>query len=143
MESSEDTQISSSSVNEHKKIIITRPENYTKNIIEYLRLQRASRPETFDAFFNSVLHFPLYGCEKNIETMIQKQSDMKVLLLWGSKDDVVPFTNMEKWKEMLQKGGAVDIQTEVFDNSSHGFFLEETEKTSDIISKFIIQNSTK
>ena len=45
---------------------------------------------------------------------------------------------MEKWKQTLQKGGPVDIQTEIFDDLAHDFFMEETEKTPDIISKFIL-----
>merc|ERR1712070_527401 len=117
--SSATTTSTSSSFDTTKKLLIVKkPDNYEQTMIQYLRLQRNSRPESFDVIFQSILHFPLYSCHQDVAKIgaQAQETDLKVLLLWGDEDEVVPLSNLTKWKTTLSKKNKnVKVYSEVFE----------------------------
>uniref|UniRef100_A0A0G4HBK2 AB hydrolase-1 domain-containing protein n=1 Tax=Chromera velia CCMP2878 TaxID=1169474 RepID=A0A0G4HBK2_9ALVE len=107
-----------------------------ESTMEMMRLQAEHNEGSFEAFFLSVLQFPLFGMDKTVEA-VSKMSDLRVLLLWGSNDVSVPIEpNFSRWRQILEKGSC-NLQHKLFEKTGHGFYLEAAEKVIAEIAPFV------
>jgi pimeloyl-ACP methyl ester carboxylesterase len=114
---------------------------------EVLRQVNIDNPLAFEAFFQSILQFPLYGIDES--AMKLSIFSFKVLLMWGTADKAVRFApSYERWKNALQshrtkfvdsdgKEAYTNIKTRVFDKLGHGFYLEVSRDVSREIIEFL------
>jgi pimeloyl-ACP methyl ester carboxylesterase len=99
------------------------------------------RPTVYDAFWQSVLHFPLYGLE-NVVASVASRHNMKVLIAWGRNDKAVPFSPcFARWKAAFDDASHPSVAYHVYDNAGHAFFMEREEEVhADIINFLVPQN---
>lgn len=97
-----------------------------------LVLQAEANPNAFDAFFQSVLDFPLFGLYSTALSL-GRTTGLPVLLLWGARDKVVKFTPCHgRWWGALRaarhdgKEGCT-LTDVVLPELGHGAFLEQRE----------------
>ncbi len=88
----------------------------------------------FNAFWQCVLQFPLYGLDEEVQSVAQHEH-ISVFLLWGKDDVAVPLEpSFTRWTTHL-KGGKCKLTSKVIERAGHGFLLEYPEQThSDILS---------
>jgi pimeloyl-ACP methyl ester carboxylesterase len=109
--------------------------------IENLRSIFARAPSTFEAFWQSVLQFPLYGLDHCV-ARIATFSELPVLLMWGERDSAVTYSpNFARWKEILDtrlaEEGCASVRYITYHDLGHGFFVESPDRTSeDLVSFF-------
>ena len=135
---------------------------YENESIDMLTEVYKTNPLMFEAFFQSVLQFPLYGLDTTVQNMTQKY-DISILLMWGKLDKAVPFDpNFLRWKNIIDSsssirdegdghsheedlgggdtadtaGGRV-VRYSVFDNMAHGLHLEYPDIVNEDIANFI------
>ena len=108
--------------------------------IENLRSIFARTPTTFEAFWQSVLQFPLYGLDHCV-ARIAAFSDIPVLVMWGDRDSAVTYSpNFNSWKELLDirltvEGGS-SVRYITYHGLGHGFFVENPDTTSEDLMTF-------
>lgn len=104
------------------------------NFVDQLAAVNAENPQMYEAFWQSVLQFPLSGIDAAVER-VASSDHVSVLLAWGQLDKAVPYTpNYSRWRGYLeaealepcpseQQGRRVR-QFEVYADMGHGFLLE-------------------
>lgn len=108
--------------------------------IEDLRSIHAEAPSTFEAFWQSVLQFPLYGLDNSVARMATF-SDIPVLIVWGDRDTAVPYSpSFNRWKTLLDarlpiEGGA-SVRYITYNGLGHGFFIENPDVTNKDLLQF-------
>ncbi len=116
----------------HEGVFLEREEDMMRG----MRAMYDSNTNAFDAFFQSVLQFPLYGLEAEITAMAQNDH-LSVLLLWGKGDIAVPLEpSFSRWTDMMTKGKCV-FSSKQYDNAAHGFLLEHPIETKNDILTFL------
>lgn len=107
--------------------------------LEIMRNIYSIHPEVFEGFWLSVLNFPLYGLDESINSL-GKNHHIKILLLWGRNDLAVPFSPcFDNWVNTFKRNNHPSIETKVYDNASHGFFIEYHEVVNKDILQFLSQ----
>lgn len=94
-----------------------------EHMLALQRLQGERNPYAHDAFFESVLRFPLFGLEGTV-TALGRRRALRINLLWGTEDRTVPHANLVRWRACLA-GGAGSVREFSFAGLAHGFFLED------------------
>mmetsp|Transcript_34518 Transcript_34518/g.108661 ORF Transcript_34518/g.108661 Transcript_34518/m.108661 type:complete len:307 (-) Transcript_34518:285-1205(-) len=88
-----------------------------------MRQHAAHCDTSFDAFFRSVQQFPLGGLDSQVGDLASRP-DLKVLLLWGTRDTSVPFHPcFSRWSAALRNGACAET-LESFKDVGHGMLLE-------------------
>ena len=103
------------------------------------KLQTRSReqPTVFDAFWESVLHFPLYGLEPVVASLTARH-DMRVLLAWAAADTSVPYQPcFFRWRDPFLTARHPHFQCHVYEGAAHGFFVEKSDRVHADILKFL------
>ena len=109
--------------------------------IEDLQSIYAEAPTTFEAFWQSVLQFPLYGLDSSV-ARIATFSHIPVLILWGDCDTAVPYSpSFNRWKTLLDarltiEGGA-SMRYITYTGLGHGFFIENPDTTNKDVLLFL------
>ena len=106
------------------------------------RMQRMydNNPGAFNAFWQSVLQFPLYGLDQEVKQMAENEN-LSVFVLWGKNDVAVPLEpSFSRWTAALNAGKCT-LTTKQLDNAGHGFLLEYPEHTNADILKFLTKVS--
>jgi pimeloyl-ACP methyl ester carboxylesterase len=108
----------------------------------------------FDAFWGSVLQFPLYGIDDSVRLFATSaESDVSVHVVWAEKDDVVPYsTNYTRWKRLLLPSEKMDeplleaqtvelksrlLRFTVVESLKHAFMLENPELVNPLLVQFV------
>eukprot|EP01031_Cornospumella_fuschlensis_P036828 gene36828-44674_t len=104
-------------------------------MVETMHKMYDNNPEAFNAFFRSVVEFPLYGLEETVASL-GKLKDMSVNLIWGKKDKAVPYTNYKRWAEILVREGH-EVRMAKHDKAGHGLMVEFHEEIAEQIHGFI------
>ncbi|RYH05762.1 alpha/beta hydrolase [archaeon] len=94
-----------------------------------------NNPESFNAFFRSVVEFPLYGLEDTV-ALLGKLQDLPINLIWGKADKSVPYTNYKRWAEILVKENH-DLRMAKHDKAGHALIIEFHEEVAKQIYGFI------
>ena len=98
-----------------------------------------THPQIFEGFWLSLLNFPLFDLEETVNSL-SLHHHMKVFLLWGRNDLAVPFSsNYTNWLNTLKGNNHPFIQTQIYENASHGFFIEYHEIVNKDILQFLSQ----
>lgn len=92
-------------------------------------------PEAFNAFFTSVLQFPLYGLEAEVKQLAQCDG-LPFLLLWGRADKAVPYACCKRWTKLLQSNGA-KLVVKKYLKAAHGLLAETHEEVGRDIVDFL------
>lgn len=95
------------------------------------------RPTVYDAFWESVLQFPLYGLE-SVVASVATRPEIKIMIAWGRNDKAVPFDHgYSRWKSIFDNSRHPNVTYCVYENAAHGFFLEKEEEVSGDIIRFL------
>jgi pimeloyl-ACP methyl ester carboxylesterase len=106
-----------------------------KTVAELYELHKQV-PTLFEAVWQCLMQFPLYGSEDIVETLANN-STIEVLLMWGKKDQLVPYNNLNKWRQILEKNGK-QFTCISYEELGHHFFFEERERALNDIYNFLI-----
>ena len=77
-------------------------------MVQKLLDQQKYNIHSFDAFFNSLMEFPLYGCDADVKDFFDHVDLMKIstLVLWGESDVTIPANpNLSRWLAHATKEG--------------------------------------
>lgn len=95
-------------------------------------------PEHFNAFWMSVLQFPLYGLQSVVKELSKR--NVFIAVVWGDKDAVVPIQpSLSQFQKLLTSAISKESTSEekkcrfsyrVIKNSGHGLLLEHREETN-------------
>lgn len=103
-----------------------------KELMEEMHIISIVNPRAFDAKWESLMHFPLYGLENDIVNMAN--TCPKILLLWGQKDAVIDCNSgFAAWKILLGLKG----YTHLYENLGHDFFVESPKEVAEHILAFL------
>eukprot|EP00287_Rhodomonas_sp_CCMP768_P012086 CAMPEP_0196725476 /NCGR_PEP_ID=MMETSP1091-20130531/7037_1 /TAXON_ID=302021 /ORGANISM="Rhodomonas sp., Strain CCMP768" /LENGTH=284 /DNA_ID=CAMNT_0042067767 /DNA_START=23 /DNA_END=877 /DNA_ORIENTATION=+ len=98
------------------------------------REQAQHNPHAFNAFFQSALHFPLFGIDAPAQRI--RSLPVRALLMWGKQDTAVPMKpSLQRWQAAL--GGEEAVETEVWEKAGHAFFLEDPGRANERIVTFL------
>lgn len=104
------------------------------HVIAQLHLMHQHNSHAHDAFFESVLRFPLSGLQPQAAALAASKST-RCLLMWASHDKAVPFSpSFTRWQAILGAQSS-RVQYEVFADAAHGFFME---KADEVAAKILI-----
>lgn len=93
------------------------------------RIQTVNNPNAREAFWRSVLEFPLRNIDEHVQN-IGKRQGFPVHLLWAKEDKAVPYNpDYFNWLNYLQAKEenpeiVCELETKVYENTAHAFFLE-------------------
>lgn len=90
--------------------------------VKALKNQIRYNPESLNALYHCILRFPMSDISKDIKA-VANHENIAILVLWGDKDQSVPFGNMRKWENILRKGKAKFV-TKTWKKAGHMFFAE-------------------
>ncbi len=120
----------------HTELFLEREEEMVRS----MSLMYDNNPGAFEAFWRSVLEFPLYGLGEQVGQLAQ-HDHLSVFVMWGKEDIAVPFKpSFARWQSALE-GQKCAFSSKVLDKAGHGFLLEYPEQTHKDILSFL--NSTK
>jgi pimeloyl-ACP methyl ester carboxylesterase len=89
-----------------------------------LRLMHAHNPNAHTAIFHTIVAFPLSGLDPDARRVAARPG--RILLFWGERDNVVPTSNLERWRRAFAAPGArAALEVEVAPGTGHAFFLEQ------------------
>jgi pimeloyl-ACP methyl ester carboxylesterase len=109
------------------------------DFVDNLHAISKMNPNHFESFWQSVLQFPFAHIDEAVRTVVN--SDISVLLLFGSADKAVPSNpSYPRWCHLLQDGTVSRpsrlITTKLYDNMGHAFFLEISKNVISDINEF-------
>ena len=100
--------------------------------IENLHAINKTNPRHFDAFFESVLAFPLSGIEEFVQ--ILQTHNIPVLLMWGKLDKAVPYQpNHKRWLTLLTGNNSASEEV----NNETNKFIEHSSVVNQAILEFL------
>mmetsp|Transcript_23571 Transcript_23571/g.56232 ORF Transcript_23571/g.56232 Transcript_23571/m.56232 type:complete len:235 (+) Transcript_23571:56-760(+) len=115
-----------------KQVFVVKKGDNFEAMMQMQRDQLHNNPHSFDAFFQSALHFPLYGIDEQASRV--GKLPLSTLIMWGKQDQAVPMKpSLSRWEQHF----AQSVQTEVWDKAGHGFFLEQPERAAASIIAFL------
>jgi pimeloyl-ACP methyl ester carboxylesterase len=104
--------------------------------VQRMNEQYENNPQWFNAFFQSVLQFPLYGLTAEVKTL-SEINDLPIHLVWGKNDPTVPFKpDYQRWKTALE-AGKCRFSTFTIDKAAHAFFLEHPDEVNTNVLEFL------
>jgi len=126
--------------------VVKKGENF-EQMMQMQRDQLQHNPHSFNAFFQSALHFPLYGIDEQASN-VGRMSDLSTFIMWGKQDKAVPMKpSLSRWErhftQRLERESnpsqpfSQGVQKEVWDKAGHGFFLEQPERAAASIIAFL------
>ena len=81
-------------------------------------------PHIFEAFWQSLLHFPLCGIESHVSELA-KLHHIRTMIIWGDKDTAVPMLpSMSRYVRIYETAQHPNLHTKIYKNAAHAFFLE-------------------
>ncbi|CAE6505194.1 unnamed protein product [Rhizoctonia solani] len=92
---------------------LTHAEQERKRLKSFFKLQRVLLPGYDSALVSSVYFGPVTGLEKEFK-QLGEMKDMKVQLIWGTKDTIVPFEYVDKIKSLVPYA-----ELFIVDNAAH------------------------
>lgn len=91
-------------------------------------------PTAHDAFFRSILAFPLFGLDGAVQRVAATK--VPVLLVWAALDRILPFDpHYNRWRALLKTSS--NVRYEVISDACHGFPLERPERTNQMVLRFL------
>eukprot|EP01035_Chromulina_nebulosa_P020518 gene20518-26613_t len=126
-------------VNAWKDDFINKKGIYKERLNDYinqLNLIHKTNPKAQDAFWHSVLQFPLSGIDETVTAIAD--TSIPIHILWGKLDKAVPYDpNYYRWHNYLsdRKNGRTSFTT--YDKLAHGFFIEEPDQSNESILEFL------
>eukprot|EP00961_Rhodomonas_salina_P202207 2727177-Rhodomonas_salina.1 len=116
---------------EWKKDFVEKKGENFEQMMQMQRNQLRHNPHSFNAFFLSALHFPLYGIDEQV-SRVGKQP-LSTFIMWGKHDKAVPMNpSLSRWEQHFP-----GMQKEIWDKAGHGFFLEQPERAATSIISFL------
>lgn len=90
----------------------------------------------FEAFWRSVIEFPLYGLRNKLKPLATMKS-LAVLIVWSDHDTAIPMRpNLQRWLQLFHGGDCSKVEHEVIVNAAHGLIIEHAQMTAEIILRF-------
>lgn len=59
-------------------------------------LQYKNNPDAFNAFFRTIIEFPLTGTEDKVK-ILADTAELPILIIWGKEDKGVPYSCLQSW----------------------------------------------
>jgi abhydrolase domain-containing protein 6 len=114
----------------------TKPE-----VEEALRnIRQIYSPKHFQGFWLSVLSFPLFDLQETVAAL-GTFHQIPILLAWARHDRAVPFNpSFNRWLQILTESNHPQVNSVVYEEGAHGFFIEFHEIVNMRIAEFL--NST-
>ncbi|KAF8608608.1 alpha/beta-hydrolase [Ceratobasidium sp. AG-I] len=106
-------------------------EKLSKNLQTIVALQGALLPGYTPAVATSLFVGPLRGLEKDFEK-VGKLKSVKVLIIWGNKDEQVNYKYAAKIKGLIPHAELVTV-----DGAGHGVCVTHSETVADSLIKFL------
>jgi pimeloyl-ACP methyl ester carboxylesterase len=95
-------------------------------------------PTTFDAFFQCILHFPLYDCNEQINQLASKHQHIKTFIIWGDNDKTIPLDpSFHRWTTIYETYHHPHLTTKIFPNGRHAFFLQFSDEFNQIYCDYL------
>ena len=96
--------------------------------IEDLRRASTRAPTIFEALWQSVLQFPLYGLDADVATLASLEH-VPLYIAWGDEDKAVPFyPNFDRWRRIVDEKRitfrSYNVKYATYTGLGHGFFIE-------------------
>lgn len=113
-----------------------------ERMMQSMRAVYSANPRAFEAFWQSVLHFPLSSLHECV-VHLASLTELSVMLLWAKQDGAVPLApNYHRWVSMFSDSQHPDFVHKVYDQASHGFYLERPQEVHADISSFLATRSS-
>lgn len=105
-----------------------------KTVADALAMNREN-PQIFEAFWQCVLHFPFFDTDTEVNTLA-KLHHIRTMLMWADTDKAVPVQpSLQRYLDLYQAAGHPAVESKVYKNAGHAFFLEYADEFhADIIS---------
>lgn len=104
-------------------------------MVEHMRYN-FDNPSAFDAIWQCVLQFPLYGIDEKVVAVSQLEH-LHVFLMWGENDIPVPYEPcFSRWSDILGKGKG-KFTSKLLKQAGHAFMLEHPEETNESVIQFL------
>lgn len=111
--------------------------------VEKLLAINRQYPHIFEAFWLSVLHFPFHECG-GPAAQLASYHHIPTLIMWADKDKAVPLKPcLQRWVDIYKTAGHPSVETKVFKNAAHGFFMEYSDECNADIVRFLQSGATK
>lgn len=108
-----------------------------KNAVEKLIEINKKHSHVFDAFWETAVHFPLSDNEAAVQ-QLASHHHIDTLIMWADKDAVVPLVpNFKRWTDIYDAAQHPKLQTKVFTNAAHCFFIEQDVEFNQDIIRFL------
>ncbi len=103
-----------------------------------------NNPHAFDAFWNSLMEFPLSNIGDDI-LKVASYSPLPIMIVWGKQDKSCPFSNLKLWEALIRQGRRFSfdhlLSLKTYDNAAHGICNEHFRLLSYDLLTFFNQNS--
>ncbi|KAI8145129.1 Alpha/Beta hydrolase protein [Fennellomyces sp. T-0311] len=86
----------------------------------------------FHAFINTVRDYPLFGLHDRYKTVGQRDTDRKVLLIWGTADVTVPFRHSKLLCDLIPQ-----TKLSVYDDEAHDVLMSRHPEVNAEIKEFL------
>lgn len=107
------------------------------NAVEKLIEIHKKHPHILDAFWESAVHFPLSDSETAIH-QLASHHHINTLIMWADKDAVVPLEpNFKRWTDIYEAAQHPRLQTKVFKDAAHCFFIEQDAEFNQDMIRFL------
>jgi len=104
-----------------------------------LRVMYDHNSNSFDAFWQCLLHFPFSGIEPSISVLVQQK--IPVYIMWGKHDVPVPYKpSYERWRSLLAPNP--NFESVVFDHLGHAPYLEDPDHVNPMVRTFLTKHKS-
>lgn len=113
-----------------------------ERMVQSMRVVYSSNPRAFEAFWQSVLHFPLSSLHECVDHLASL-TELSVMVLWARQDAAVPLApNYHRWVSLFTDSQHPDFVHKIYEKASHGFFLEHAQEVHADICSFLASRSS-
>jgi pimeloyl-ACP methyl ester carboxylesterase len=106
----------------------------------HLRLMHDHNPTAHTAIFQTIVNFPLSGLAPDARRVAARPG--RILLYWGDCDDVVPTSNLKRWRAAFTAPDArAMLEVEECKETGHAFFLEKPTEAAARILRFLVASA--
>jgi pimeloyl-ACP methyl ester carboxylesterase len=107
--------------------------------VQELDAMNDNNPHAFEAFWKSVLEFPMTNIREDI-IKVASDNDLPIMILWGKKDKACSYSNLAQWESIIsstRKNGNKNLTIKSYESAAHGVLSERHEEVHLEILKFL------
>lgn len=117
----------------HKNEALKKEQDATEKMLAINR----QYPHIFEAFWQSVLNFPFDKCGQPA-ARLASYHHIPTMIMWADHDKAVPLKPcFQRWVDIYNAAGHPNVETKVFKNAAHGFFIEYSDEFNADIVQFL------